>query len=489
MKEEKQIQLAFTNKEDEEYVLKFKSIYEHKHLLIGAKKEILKDKFKDDIKLCRFCSKSETEVSFKQVTHVIPQLLKKAKPISNFECDECNAKFSKFETDFSNYYLLHRAMFGHTKKSGGIAKLKTKDGVEIQGVRKTKENLKQFNLSEEEAEQFLNSNHKLVRLLADEEDEGINVSDNGDIISIEVVRPTYKPLNVYRTFLKIALSMIPQDEYQHYKSMLNILNNDYEDMQPELFCFLQHILPKYNSYFSIPMVAHWNRSEDDEKQPQKVFALYMDNKILQIPIFSDNDFDRIFVKGEKYTIPTVPAILNPIVLINNDQDFEFHKELSSLKFQHIDFSGIDKVKGEKDQITITKDFNIRVETKNISIIESEEIEEFLEEQLWGFNLFPEFIEYNKVDLKIIFILKIPIDNTKYVHIKSGSFYQIENSNKKDIVKDLGFIADLLAASMEHTYKMFLQKFPQYDKIEVRSFSKIHFHSHIEDQLKEKGLLE
>ena len=138
---EKQIQLAFTNKEDEEYVKQFKSMYEHQYMLIGAKNEMLQDEFKDEIKVCRFCKKDQNEVSFKQITHIIPQLLRRAKPTSNFECDECNAKFSKFETDFSGYYLLHRAIFGHTKKSSGIAKLKTKDGAEIQGLRKTKEDL------------------------------------------------------------------------------------------------------------------------------------------------------------------------------------------------------------------------------------------------------------------------------------------------------------------------------------------------------------
>jgi len=328
----------------------------------------------------------------------------------------------------------------------------------------------------------------MVRLLADDGDEGIEVSDDGKILSIEVIRPTYKPLNVYRTFLKIALSIIPQEEYASYSSMLNVLNNDYDKLDSEIFCFLQHSLPKYNSYFNIPIVTHWNRYDEKANRPKKMFALYLDNKIIQIPIFSDDDFRRIYDEKETFKIPTVPPILNPIVLINDKQDFEFHKELGSLKFQHIDLSSTDKVKGEKDKITITKDENVKVETKNISIMKHELIDEKLDDQLWGFILDPVVNEYNKVDLKIIFDLKIPVNKYQHAFIKSTSFYQLENCLLEDLVKDTGYLADFLAVTMEHTYRMFLQKFPEHKNVKVRSFAKTHFHQFITDQLIEKKLI-
>ncbi len=488
MKEKtKYIELAFNNKQDEEHTLLFKSLYSHRGILLGAQRKKLEDIFEDGVKECRFCGKDENETTFKQVTHVIPQLLKRAKPVSNFECDECNQKFSKYETDFSNYYLLHRAMFGHTKKSSGLAKLKTKSGAEIQGLRKTKEDLKKLLDSDEEIEQFINSNHNMVRLLANDEDEEIEVSDNGKTFKITVVRPTYKPLNVYRTLLKIALSLIPQDEFGSYKAMLNILNGDFSDLDPNLFSFIQCSLPKYNSYFNIPMFNHWDRNDSSESYPQKIFALYIDNKIIQIPVFSDDDFDRIYSDKESYSIIAIPPILNPLVMIDDKVDIEFHKECSKLALHKINLSGIEKIKGEIDQVTIEADENLKTETKDLRILKSDLEEEALDEQRWGFLLKPEFNEYNKVDLKIIFDLLIPITESSHVYMKSGSFYQIENLNKESISNNLDFIEDLLASSMEHTYRMFLQKFPDLEHVKVRTFNKSHFREHIINQLAEKNL--
>lgn len=484
----KYIELAFTNKKDAEHTLTFKSIYIHKGMLLGAEKKELKDIFKDGLQKCRFCGKNENETTFSQITHVIPQLLKRARPYSNFECDECNHKFSKYETDFSNYYLLHRAMFGHRKKSSGLAKLKMTNGVEIQGLHKTKEDLKKLKISDEEIEQILNSNQNMVRLLANDDDDGIQVLDNGKTLKISFVRPPYTPLNVYRTILKIALSLIPQNEFYSFKSMLNILNGNYKDLDPTLFSFIQYALPKYNSYFNVPIVTQWDKIDHDVNHPQKLFALYLDNKIIQIPIFSDSDFNRMYTNKESFQIMAIPPIVNPIVLINDKPDIEFHKELSNLTFSHIDLSSIEKVNDDIDEVTVTKDENIRVETKNISIIKSEFVQESIDEQRWGFNLFPEFNEFNKTDLKIIFDLLIQIDDNSHVYMKSGSFYQIENLNKANIGQELDLLEDLVSSSMEHTYRMFLQQFPEYKEIPVKSFSKKFFNEHIVNHLREQKII-
>jgi hypothetical protein len=42
---------------------------------------------------CRFCGKSNPEVSFKKKAHLIPEFLGNKMLLSDFECDSCNYEF------------------------------------------------------------------------------------------------------------------------------------------------------------------------------------------------------------------------------------------------------------------------------------------------------------------------------------------------------------------------------------------------------------
>jgi len=72
---------------------------------------------KDIKKTCKFCTLNSDEVSFKNIPHIIPELLGKNNFTSNEECDNCNATFGGYETDFSNYISPFQTLTGlKTKK-------------------------------------------------------------------------------------------------------------------------------------------------------------------------------------------------------------------------------------------------------------------------------------------------------------------------------------------------------------------------------------
>lgn len=81
---ERIFQLMFKYKTDEDHVREFNSKYSINGILWGTKKTKVFDDFSKIIKTCRFCGKTVKETTFKQETHVIPQLLNKAKPIFKF---------------------------------------------------------------------------------------------------------------------------------------------------------------------------------------------------------------------------------------------------------------------------------------------------------------------------------------------------------------------------------------------------------------------
>ncbi|CUU82526.1 HNH endonuclease [Campylobacter hyointestinalis] len=76
---------------------------------------VLKDDTKiyieDDtnVKKCRFCGKSCPEVTFKNISHAIPECLGNKQIICKNECDECNKFFSeKLENHLDKITLPYR---------------------------------------------------------------------------------------------------------------------------------------------------------------------------------------------------------------------------------------------------------------------------------------------------------------------------------------------------------------------------------------------
>ena len=74
-------------------------------------------------RVCRFCGKSESQVTFKSVAHAIPESLGNKRVILLNECDECNSFFSEtLEDSFDKYTKPYRLLFGvkDKKKSQAI---------------------------------------------------------------------------------------------------------------------------------------------------------------------------------------------------------------------------------------------------------------------------------------------------------------------------------------------------------------------------------
>ena len=48
-----------------------------------------------DYKVCRFCGKKESEVTFNKIAHATPECTGNRYLASYYECDECNKKFGR----------------------------------------------------------------------------------------------------------------------------------------------------------------------------------------------------------------------------------------------------------------------------------------------------------------------------------------------------------------------------------------------------------
>ena len=167
----------------------------------------LKDK--DDIKLgdtaikrtCRFCGRTEPEVTFKKVAHAIPHFIGNRTLKSLYECDDCNGNvFSPMESQFSQFMSIYHTFY-HVSKGGKIPT-------------------------------FRNNSKEQSKIVVDGGTIKIDCVEGEDLVpEIDKKKHTFKikakrsyvPQSVYKIFIKMALSIMPEAEMMHFKTTLEWL--------------------------------------------------------------------------------------------------------------------------------------------------------------------------------------------------------------------------------------------------------------------------
>jgi hypothetical protein len=141
-------------------------------------------------KRCRFCGKAEPEVTFKKVAHAISEALGNRGLISNYECDACNALFgSGIETDLGEWSKPART-FARIRGKRGIPTLKesSKGGWRIE----------------------YDDNHLAVKSY--ETNPIFVVDKKNKRVDFSLKRGSYTPVAVFKSFVKIGLTLLPEVE-------------------------------------------------------------------------------------------------------------------------------------------------------------------------------------------------------------------------------------------------------------------------------------
>jgi len=168
----------------------------------------------DPLKKCRFCEKSEPDVSFKKTAHAIPELIGNKRIFLNNECDICNLKFSQLLEDHLGKYLgLWRTMMQIRGKNGFVS-YKAPDGISRVDMGSSGLEIKSF-----------------------EEEPIFETNDEEKTVTIKGYRQPYVPIAVFKCFVKMALSVIPHGLLIYFNDTKNwLLENSHEitsyDIQP-----------------------------------------------------------------------------------------------------------------------------------------------------------------------------------------------------------------------------------------------------------------
>ena len=167
-----------------------------------------KDKAK---RICRFCGKKSPEVSFKNEAHAISEALGNKKIILNEECDTCNGRFgSKVEIHLIEYLRFYSVFYG-IKGKGKIPEIKAPE-------TPIKENGKNFAIK--------NDGGQGLTLKYYNDDE---TSESKDVFPLKLELRTDKEIidqNIYKTFVKYALSVIDSQHLPFFSETIKWLNGE-----------------------------------------------------------------------------------------------------------------------------------------------------------------------------------------------------------------------------------------------------------------------
>ena len=202
---------------------------------------------------CRFCGEERPDF-FRKKAHVIPHFIGNRALKSLYECDKCNERFCEMESHFSNYmafyHILSRIGRGNKKP---VYKNNSKSKIVVE------------------------ENNTDIYLHSDDENLKVDINREGKTLTIHGVR-SYVPIYVYKIFIKMALTIMPESEMQSLRTSLQWLMTENATF-PNLFLSIR-MYEDWKAFDGACMIYKLN-SNYIEKTPTYLFGLTYHNFFFQ----------------------------------------------------------------------------------------------------------------------------------------------------------------------------------------------------------------
>ena len=219
---------------------------------------------------CRFCGKSSPEVSFNQRTHAIPEAIGNKSLLTSWECDTCNHDFGiRIENDFGAWSKPLRALSGIKGKAKKAKKLKGPGT-------------------------FLTINKHVLEVVDTEEHPAVRHHEDGKSLTFQVKREPYTPIRVLKAFVRMGLSIMPEQEIGNFTKAIEWVTRPHDDDRQ----FESGGMPIFRTHVSGPMPSDViqltllrRRDEQSPPLPYMFLVMVYGNEQFQVVIPSD-DKDR-----------------------------------------------------------------------------------------------------------------------------------------------------------------------------------------------------
>ncbi len=257
---------------------------------------------------CNFCNKDYPDTSFKSAAHLLSRMIGNTDLFSTFECDACNTRFSLFETDVASFLGLGRSITGlkENRLPPGFA------GIGL------------------EAKSMLFKGKKI--LVIHKKNAERNIEEGST--KLQYQKPTYTPANIYKLFLKCALSVLPQDEVvSDFQLALEYLQGDKVLTGAHINIF------RFQLTIDLPLHVYiFKKKEMTDKLPVYIASFYFDNLVVTLPVLLHRD--DLANLNQPVQIPAAP----PYFVYGNEID-----KINPSFFTH-DLSSPFKLKFEPEEI-------------------------------------------------------------------------------------------------------------------------------------------
>ena len=265
---------------------------------------------------CRFCDKGEKETSFKNEAHAIPEFIGNKTLVALYECDICNAKFSKLlESQMANCFNLWHTV-SQVKGKKGVPSFKTNQ-------KKSRIDVKELN----------------VEIINNESDQLANYDNNKKTLTLKAKKATYIPIAVYKCLVKMALTIMPSDELKNFRTTIAWINENEHINSPQnlksLF-ILRTLVYGVNPFPFVSCMLLRRKSDALDNVPFMLFIVTYGNFAFQIHLpLCIEDIKLINSEVKMIYIPTY---------IDIDENF---KEITR---ENLNFNSKQPIKGEIETI-------------------------------------------------------------------------------------------------------------------------------------------
>ena len=189
-------------------------------------------------RVCRFCGRRAPDVAYTSVAHAISEGLGNKLLFCNEECDDCNNKLSKTESNLMHYLDVRRAMGGILTKTDGTVPSVDGKGFIIRG---DEDNQPVLYIEKESIPDGIDTNKLFWMKLETEK--------------------TITHQGIYKSLCKIVIDLMPATELSHFKETIGWINGSVMDTE---------LPPYYASY-------------DREQVNQPTVDIFFSNKPGQEP--------------------------------------------------------------------------------------------------------------------------------------------------------------------------------------------------------------
>lgn len=274
---------------------------------------------------CRFCGKTNGETTFQSEAHLIPESLGNKELLSDFECDLCNYQFgNKYDNELSNFLGIYRTLNGTKGKEG------------IPGFTAPNKVIKAKGSMILDEETIVISRENV-------ENGAIVVDKEKGLITIKYKKNAFSPLGVYKSILKIALSIISDAEVkQDYQFALDYLMAKGNVMLTG--CLMNGYALPFNCFPFPPHALLFKKKDPAAKTHTHVVVLYFQNMILALPVPLNINDIHLYKEMDASKLPFYP----PFMPVKNPGSITVRGFVE-------DFSSEEKLRGVEDEIFIELD--------------------------------------------------------------------------------------------------------------------------------------